>query len=446
MIIVALFSCEDPTTLPVSKVFNGNRLQTSYVDTFSVMTSTVQLDSVLTSGSGSVLVGRYNDQELGYVAASSYFQVGYNSPAFRPDVRFLFDSIALLLHYNHTFSGDTTKAVTVNIHQVSEPIQTKLPPVITGDVKLSVFGSLAGFFNTTKFKYKSVPITSKSIKFTPHSDSLRIRLPDAFGAKWFKLAQAIVDSAGTFTNVSNFTYYYFNGIYLTADPSTDACVVGFKTNPMSVRIYYRKLVGDFYQPTHTDFVITDGRGFNLNQFNHIEYDRSGTKLAGAPVLKTVSSSATDNMAFVQSGTGLVARLDFPSLKGFFTASNGIILSAAYLDIYPVRGSYPQNFLPPSSLTLYTTDGSNIPLVSVGASNGGVANINYDHEYGVNTFYRYQIFPFVFSQLKASTNYFTPLILAPSTSQGGSVQRLYFGDRFNPGNKIKLNIFYTYALN
>src|SRR5689334_16153769 len=125
MIVVILFSCEDPTTLPVSKVFNGNRLGTIYVDTFSVMTSTVQMDSVLTNGTGTVLLGKYRDDSLGYVSASSYFQMCYlpygnlQSGSFIPDVRSHFDSVSLIMHYNHTYSGDTTKPVTINLYQVS---------------------------------------------------------------------------------------------------------------------------------------------------------------------------------------------------------------------------------------------------------------------------------------------------------------------------------------
>ena len=161
--------------------------------------------------------------------------------------------------------------------------------------------------------------------------------------------------------------------------------------------------------------------------------------------QAIPTTKTANTGYIQSGTGLVARLDFPSLKGFFALNSGIILSAAYLDIYPVQGSYSKDFLPPTQLSLFTTDGSSIPLLALGAANGGVANINYDLEYG-NTFYRYQMYPYMFSQLKNSTNFVTPLILAPTASQGASLQRMFFGDRFKVGNKIKLKIYYTSTLN
>jgi hypothetical protein len=150
------------------------------------------------------------------------------------------------------------------------------------------------------------------------------------------------------------------------------------------------------------------------------------------------------MAFVQSGTGLVTRLDFPSVKDFFSINNGVILNAAYLEIYPVRGSYTKDFLALSSLQLYSTDISNLPLSAV--TNGGLAPINYDLEFGANTVYRYQLFPFLFGQIKSSANFITPLIVGPSGSQGSSLQRVYLGDRFYPETKIKLKLYYSYALN
>src|SRR5437879_6124808 len=139
LVIVSFFiwSCEDPTTLPISKVFSGNKLQTVFVDTFSVITSTVQLDSVLTNGSGTVLVGRYKDQELGIVSSSSYFLIGYTG-SFKPETYSVFDSAALILPYNHSYSGDTSQAVNLNVYQLTEQMIVRTLPAIR-DLKLSVF-------------------------------------------------------------------------------------------------------------------------------------------------------------------------------------------------------------------------------------------------------------------------------------------------------------------
>lgn len=448
MILAALWSCEDPTTIPVSKGFNGNKLQVAYADTFSVITSTVQLDSVLTNGTGTILLGKYIDDKLGAISSSSYFQMGFNG-VFTPDLTFIFDSVSLIFHYNHSFSGDTTKPVTVNLYQISEQMYYRvLPDPYLQDIKLSSFDNVSGgFYNTTQFKYNPTPITSKTFYFRPHKDSLVLPLPPSFGLKWLTLAQSdSAQQAGLFQNVGTFISYFFQGFYMDVDQGTDACIVGFNSNTVKLRLYYRRYYGDILKESHYDFIVYPQSGTSsAYQFNHIEYDRTGTDLANQPILTPVSTNVTEHINFVQSGSALVTRLDFPSVKSFFQLNNGVILNAAYLDIQPLRGSYPRNFLPPSSLSLYLTDDSNMPLG--GPVTGGTASIIYDYELGLNTVYRYQLFPYIFSQLKGSAfNYVQPLILAPSASQGSSIQRVYLGDRFYPDTKITLKIYYTYAIN
>ena len=87
-----------------------------------------------------------------------------------------------------------------------------------------------------------------------------------------------------------------------------------------------------------------------------------------------------------------------------------------------------------------------------AATNGTSSIQYDPEFGINTVYRFNIYPYLeFDQIKTNgnQNYTTPLIVGPflsSGSMGSNVQRLYFGDQFHSENKIKLKIYYTYPLN
>ncbi len=436
IVVVFSWSCEDPNTLSVSKSFSRNNLLTTYIDTFSVVTSTVQMDTFLTNNTGVVMLGKYLDDQLGLVSASSYFQIGYNG-TFLPDIRFVYDSAILVLPYNHYYTGDTTQPVKVNVYQLTETMKVRTLPA-TNDLKVSAFNLGNGFFNTTKFRQAASPIVSATFKFRPHRDSVYFRLPDSFGANWFRKAQH--DSASLFSNPLNFVNRFFYGMHLDVDPSTQACVVGFNLKKVKLRIYYKQYVNDVLKPAHYDFIIYNAPF----QFNHIEYDRSGTSLPIFQTYKSVSSALTNHVAYVQSGTGLVTRLDFPSLKDFFSISKGIVLNAAFLEVPLLRGTYPRNLLPPALLQLYTTDASNYPLSPVSS---GTAGIQFDYEYGLSTMYRYQLFPFIFAQSKANTNYTTPLIIAPAQTagpgtQGSSVQRVYIGDRFHDVNKIKLKIFYT----
>lgn len=436
IVVVSFFvlSCEDPAALSVSKTFASNDLVTAYTDTFSVITSTVQLDTLPTNGTGVVLLGEYKDPDLGTAVSSPYFQVGFTG-GLKPDLRNTFDSIVMVLPYNKQFYGDTMQAVTFSVHQITEPWEVRRAPA-SKDVKLSIFNYSAGFYSNSVTPYNPTPIVTKTVVFRPHNDSLTVRLPDAFGANWFRLAQ--LDSAQLFSNSSNFMTKYFYGVHLKVTPSGGGSMVGFKASGVKFRMYYKQLVSDVQKQVRFDFPLQNASSY---PYQNIEYDRTGTLVDGLQTRQAIPSKQTGHVTFVQAGTGLATRLDFPSLRNFF-ADKRYILNGAYLQIFPVENTYPRNIAPPTSLYLYTTDASNVPLGSV---TGGIGTIQYDREYNINTYYSFSLFNY-FEQLISTSNYNSvPLILAPGSAQvGNNVQRVIIGDGFHPTNKIKLKIYYSYV--
>jgi hypothetical protein len=122
----------------------------------------------------------------------------------------------------------------------------------------------------------------------------------------------------------------------------------------------------------------------------------------------------------------------------------LTLNAAYLYVYPEPGSYPKNTLPPKQIQLYLTDDSNIPITPVQV--GGTTNITYDYQYGLNTQYTFDLFTYLYGQIKSNANVVNPLLLTPGGGIGTSVQRLYLADRVHPNTKIQLKIFYSKAQN
>jgi len=306
-----------------------------------------------------------------------------------------------------------------------------------GTIKLSAFNYGDGFFSSSSFSQASDPLFSGTVKLFPHTDSVSIRMPDTLGALWFRLAQ--LDSAHIFSNPGVFVSAFFNGVHLEADPSTESAVVGFDVKKFKLRMYYKKTVSNLLKQTHQDFNVYS----SLYQFNNIKYDRSGTALQSLQPYKGISSVSTNDVTYLQAGTGLVTRLDFPSVKTFFANQPSLILNAAFLTVTPEQGTYPKNLLPPKLLQLYATDATNIPLSSI---SGGSAAIVYDYQYGLNTGYTFQVYNYIFGQVKSGTDNITPLLLSSGGNLGDNVQRLYLGDRIHPNTKIQLKIYYSYAQN
>ena len=165
--------------------------------------------------------------------------------------------------------------------------------------------------------------------------------------------------------------------------------------------------------------------------------------------KTIPSAATANATYVQSGVGIATKLEFPTLKSFFSKNNYILLDAV-LEIIPVQNTYSKLVTVPATLALFTTDQSNVVLnrvPPVDASGYLHANIFYDFEYGANVKYSFPLVNFLSSELTSQFNTVTPLIIAAQpTALFNEVNRVVLGDRNNTQHKIKLKIHYSYAQN
>ena len=93
------------------------------MDTIKVAASTVLLDSIPTSGTGSILIGGYSDPKLGVLSAEGYIQVGIGD-AWDPADNAIYDSLVLVMNYSGYHYGDTSNAQTFIARRITEPFKT----------------------------------------------------------------------------------------------------------------------------------------------------------------------------------------------------------------------------------------------------------------------------------------------------------------------------------
>ncbi|NOS94752.1 MAG: DUF4270 family protein [Cyclobacteriaceae bacterium] len=454
-VLAVLTSCEDSGSLNASENFTSGGLQTIYVDTFSVVTSTVLMDSIPSSFKQTLLVGGYSDPLLGKINSSTNFQISYSSDieaeVLSEDIKLpIYDSVVLLLPYKNRYYGDTTKAMTLHINEVKGTFtQRSLPEYVPID-KVPVINPTFAIYNTSNISYSSPSILSKSITFFPGRDSLKIRLPDDFGTRLFNVNKSIPDAvmyeytkSGNFSLITNwFLTDFFKGINLSVDNNTDACIISFGAGTV-VRVYYHATSlkdansGDRVNKRF-DFELTNF----YNQYNQIDADRSATPLSALSAAKILPSETTGNVSFVQSGIGIYTKVEFPSLKGFLKKSKFVILDAI-LEVPLAAYTYDGQTPPISQLACYTTDVSNVISGAVfGSGNSAlVVPIRYDREYAINTKYLFPLTSFLNTEIKTNAPVITPLALI-SPNIFSEVNRIVIGNRFHPTNKIKLKIYYT----
>lgn len=498
-----LGGCGKKDTVGLFTSSDLNNLSVAFVDTFTVKTSTVSLDSLPTFGAknnSTILLGQYKDPVLGTVRAQPYFQLSLNgSFDLSSQIGISYDSIALVMYYNSTaldamkspqanysssyypYGGDTSVTQTFSLYELSQKFslsKVKNQPSMTG-LPLPYFyaintigtyedntGSQTGYlFNTSSFAYnpatfltstrvrpspRSKQIRTYSDKKTQANDSIVFRLPDSLGRKWFNYAvnkdsrfQPGASGApdGNFVN-------YFKGLTIVPG-NTNGAVLSFDPRYSHVRLYYKVPVNGTITRLYKEFPITLP-AVNPTLFNHISVDRTGTILQGIKPFVAIPSEKTNNLTYVQAGTGLMTRVEFPYLHTFITNHPGLVINRAELQILTGFNSATSATPTPPAMLLYLTDRTNIPLSVLNQDFSTQPQVSYFYTNPAVTqvgFYKYFLVQYVGALLNRTEYTGTALLMGfPETAMENSVQRVALGNQMNNASRIRLRIYYSKIAN
>lgn len=395
------------------------------VDTLTVDISTINLDSLVTSSQGRLLIGNYDDPYFGKVKSESYFQLSGSTYALSSSSsdtdspNYVFDSIRMILRPDGYYYGDSTKVQTISMHRLLEKVKVKDDDYY--------------FYNDSKLSYDSESLGSVSYKPTPvRKDSVVLKVNNVFGEALFqKIKKREV------TNFDEFTEY-FKGVAIKGTSSSSTAVVGFNSSSV-LRMYYSKYLGDTEESLTLDFNILDAS----KQFNNISLDRTGTQIVDLKdFTSSLSSVKTSNSAYVQSGTGIACKVDFPNIKQLkYISTKGAIVDAKLI-IKPVSNSYSTAYPMPDSLRVFVADKLNRitgTLNNTGTATYAVLNKEKD-EFNENIGYEISIGAFLQNEMiKNSDSKLSLLLTIPNISK--TVNRVILGDQKNKNNKIQLKIYY-----
>ncbi len=398
------------------------------IDTVTVEMSTINFDSLVTSSQSRILIGSYDDPLFGKVKSNSYFQLTSSTYALNSSgsdtetTNYVFDSISMILKYDKYYYGDTTKVQTFDIHRLLQNVKPN------GDAK--------SFYNNSALSYSDESIGTISYKPRPlEKDSIAIRMNDAFGAALFqKFKKREITDFDSFSE-------YLKGLVLVPSNSNSSSVTGFGIGTSKVRLYYSRNQAEAEEtPYIIDFTITDG----AKQFNSISSDKTGTLIQNLPISSSkLSSTLTNKQGFIQSGTGVACRIDFPNIKQLkYISEKGAIVDAQLI-LKPANNTYSEQYPLADSIKVYVADNLNRISASLVNSAGtavyGILNKKSD-EFNDNIGYTFPIGGFLQKEMWKQSDSKSSLILTlPEISK--TVNRLVLGDQKNANNKIILKIYY-----
>lgn len=303
-----------------------DNLQVVYTDTATILRSTVMKDSLFTAN-GNLMAGRFKDDLIGVISARSFFLPFANAGITIPE-RAVYDSIALASKYVYYY-GDTTQRYRISVHHLTQDITT------------------GPFYNQRGASFEAAPLGSASFFPRPRgNDTLRIKLNDALGLTLFN------EGAANNIKTQEALIRYFKGLAFVVDDSYQSGFLGFTPERTFVSLYYHVDGPDGKTRMSVDLPI--------GQFySQIVNDRAGTAFEGLTDSRDrLLTDLTDGVSVVQSGVGLMTRLDFPFLHQFGADLGKVIVNRAFLRVQLARNPESRGMPPPSSIALYATGANN----------------------------------------------------------------------------------------
>ena len=304
-----------------------------FSDSSTVRTSTVKIDSFMTGSSNRLFVGRIIDPYLGKMHSNSFFQPTLASAVTLPD-KAEYDSLILSLAYDRYYFGDTTKAMNLSVHELKEDMLLK-----------------NAYYGDDSTPYDANPLGK--LRFYPKprtpNNTVKIKLSDVLGKKVFDLAKS--NQLNSNTDWINL----LKGLAVIPGTSDNGAAIGFtsiRSNRTSVQLHYHV--------PQTEGVSKDSTLFQITAlYNQLGGDRSQTVLSKMPANRRIAypSSQSDELTFIQAGTGIMTRVDLPTVRQLkynkYTFAN-----RAYLVVTPLRQSFNNTFPADTALYVYYCDKNN----------------------------------------------------------------------------------------
>lgn len=424
--IILFSSCNDDDLTSESFMIGHELVESTteivYFDTLSVELSTVILDSVRTSNTNRLLVGEYSDGDFGMIQSKSFFALSPSDGAFIEDD--IYDSLTLVLNYDGYSYGDTLVEQTIKVYALNE------------NIELNDNGYL---YSTSDFSYSKTLLGQLTYAPNPTDDFIEIRLSDDLGTEFFT---KLVRGDDEFVNSTSFLDY-FPGLVVEAESDGNSAIIGFSAvdSNLHMSLYYHR-TGFEMEEIEFKMALYDPS----YQFNQVSVDRSGTVLESwEEQRESIPSSLTNNQVYVQGITGILTRIEFPSIDMFIELGEKASLIKAELFFEPIKNTYDEIEIPLNTV-LYQTDGRNRtfdPIYDEDGSNIQLGLTYIDYLYHENTSISFDLSNYF--RYDFIDNYYDPdygFLLGLSESVFyESFDRIILGGLEHPEHMPKLKVYY-----
>lgn len=304
--ILSLFltSCDTPKEIGAD-LFSVE-VGLNFSDTITIKSSSVLIDSIYTGSPSTLLLGSYNHPVLGTTESAFFTQVANIDTLFSKATS-VYDSLTMRLAYSG-YQGDTTKAQTLSVYRLVDSLNRGTDYFANSTVRSEA--SVLGRTTFTPRPIYSKAMNGDSIRY----DTLRFKMSDAFGRELLSKYADTKVAAG-----SKGFRDYFPGMLFKSSSTAPGALIGFNPGYSRMTLY-------FHNPGETtkysmDYYFSLSNALYpelLARFNQIKSTKSGTFSALQNPGDRVASTNSSGLTYIQAGTGVATKIEFPyllNLKG-----------------------------------------------------------------------------------------------------------------------------------
>ena len=326
-------ACEEPKEIGLKP---SVPLGVLYTDTLTITRTTILLDSVRSNDQSTAMVGRYTDPLFGQVETKAFIQLrptqglivqDSGTTNVTPADRIIVDSTKVRFPLNGIWYGDTTVAQEIILSRLTDSLRT-----INYDI-------------TSPGPAVGQVIARRTVRPRPNVvDTLGfispIRVDNSLGREIMALANTSAlrfsDVTRTLVDPVAFRKQVSRDFVISSTSSPRAAVLGLTPSDGSVITYFHVKGERTAQAYAIPFV---GK-----RYNQVVANRAGTPLAS---LRPGQSQATTitGRTYVQPGTGVTTKLQFPSLTNLLKTGR-VAINRADLVITPIASEDTKLPLPP----------------------------------------------------------------------------------------------------
>lgn len=433
-LIASQFSCKDEGDLNPN--FVNDALSSQFSDVVKITAQVKTVDSILTDGVSSGLVGVYKDSVFGNSTASFYvqpllisnFQVFYES-----NETYFTDSVVLTFPYTGAFgdSGQTT----LEVYRLDEKLETST--VYYSDDSARVIQGLLGsksFYpdNTTNVTIAR-PNLAGSLDTLILAPQVRIPLDNSLGDEI--LAKSGLSEV---ENNANFTTF-FKGLKVQPSASiqpglNEVSILSLAlTNIQSKMSIFYTVVdanGDTSKKV-VDFPITSN-SVRFNSYSH--------SYIGSAIENQINDGKEDSLFLYASGmAGIQTELQFPLLKDRFKDS-AVVINRAELILPLAKGSYTKSGFAEALILASKTETGDLEFLEDFFEGQNYFGGSYDISQNA---YVFNINRYVQSIISGKSNSKALVILVEGSAT--SPERAALFGPAQSSEKIKLNLYYSNTL-